>query len=146
MFKRTCKNNYNCPSDMCLSDITTSSSISLVICPRNLFVSQKDWNLPSIPVIWLNKKNYILLISVFTTPLDDCFCVLISPLWNFGLISVQCKVPTIHHHRLDLLLCYSQLYRTFLQISSKEIKNCFFFFGRWYFSLMVDGQLFFHPF
>ena len=39
VLKKNCKNNYNCPSDMCLSDIITSSRISLIIFPIDLFVS-----------------------------------------------------------------------------------------------------------
>ena len=39
VFKKICKNNYCCPSDMCLSDIITSSRMSLITFPTDLFVS-----------------------------------------------------------------------------------------------------------
>ena len=46
LLKKGCKNEYNCPSEMCLSDIITSSSISIIILCINFFVSLEDWKLP----------------------------------------------------------------------------------------------------
>ena len=46
VLKKSCKNECICPSDIRLSDIVTSSSISLIIFSIDFFVSQEDWKLP----------------------------------------------------------------------------------------------------
>ena len=50
----------------------------------------------------------------------------------------------LHHNLLDLLPCYSQLYRTFCTDHLKENKNSIL--RIFHFSLMEDAQLFFRPF
>ena len=62
MLKKSCKNEYICPSGICISDIITLSRINLIIFSIEDFMSHKKIeNYPSIHVIWWNKKNYIHL-------------------------------------------------------------------------------------
>ena len=46
VLKKSRKNEYICPSDICLSDIITSSSIRPIIFSIYFFISKEDWKLP----------------------------------------------------------------------------------------------------
>ena len=63
VLKKTCKNEYICPSNICLSDIITSSSISLIIFFIDFLSHKKIESYPCIPIIWWNTKKYIILSS-----------------------------------------------------------------------------------
>ena len=59
--KRICKNEYNCPSDMCLSDIITSSRISLIIFSIDFFLIRRLKVTPIFLSFDEIRKNYIPL-------------------------------------------------------------------------------------
>ena len=61
VLQKSWKNDI-CPSEMCLSDIITSSRISLIIFfVEDFFSHNKIESYPSIHITLKNKKNYILL-------------------------------------------------------------------------------------
>ena len=56
--KKSCKNESICPPNICLSDIITTSSISLIVLSIEDFLSHKKIEIyPSIHFIWWNQKK-----------------------------------------------------------------------------------------
>ena len=66
MLKKYCKNKYIFPSDICLSDIITSSRISLIISSiEDFFSHKKIESYPSIHIIWWKTTLFrVILIEI----------------------------------------------------------------------------------